>query len=150
MNIHDLLDHEGAHIIDEAISSVERAHLRGYQESGTELTRERLTRLFLLTKDSVRQRNLTKLLDAAREIARERSRSGFDLREVQTAFNALEEAIWYRILNEVDPENLAEALGLVSTALGAGKDQLARVFVEEASGQRPTTLDVRGLYSGRS
>jgi hypothetical protein len=42
----------------------------------------------------------------------------------------------------------AEALGLVSTVLGTGKDTLARVYVTLASKSRTPTLDLRSLFTG--
>jgi hypothetical protein len=81
-------------------------------------------------------------------IARERFASGFDLWEVQTAFNVLEEAIWVHILKELPPTEYAEALGLVSTVLGTGKDTLARRYVSLASKTKASTLNLQSLFTG--
>jgi len=48
---------------------------------------------------------------------------------VQTAINSLESAIWNKIFKLTRPEKLAESLGVVSTILGAAKDNLARTYV---------------------
>jgi hypothetical protein len=74
--------------------------------------------------------------------------SGFDLWEVQTAFNVLEETIWRCILNEMQPEEYAEALGLVSTVLGTGKDTLARTYVTLASKTKTPFFNVQHLFNG--
>ena len=74
--------------------------------------------------------------------------AGFDLWEVQTAFNVLEEAIWVRVFKSVPPDALAEALGLVSTVLGAGKDTLARKYVSLASKTKAPSLNLQSLFSG--
>ena len=84
----------------------------------------------------------------AETIARERFEAGFDLSEVQTAFNVLEEAIWVRVLKNLPPNELAEALGLISTVLGGGKDALARSYVTLASKTKSPSLNLQSLFAG--
>ena len=84
----------------------------------------------------------------AQSLAEERFEAGYDLVEVQTAFNALEEASWRRVLADLDPTEFADALGLVSTLLGAGKDALARRYVSLAADTHAPSLDVRALFAG--
>ena len=84
------------------------------------------------------------------EIATERFHAGYDLAEIQTAFNALEEATWMRVLQRLDASELAEALGLISTVLGAGKDALARAYVSLAADTNVESLDLRALFAGTS
>jgi hypothetical protein len=88
------------------------------------------------------------MITHAESIGRERFNAGFDLWEVQTAFNVLEEVIWTRIIKEFPAAEYAEALGLVSTVLGTGKDTLARVYVALASKSKAPTLDLRRLFTG--
>jgi hypothetical protein len=88
------------------------------------------------------------MISHAEQIAGERFNSGYDLWEVQTAFNVLEEAIWVRIFKNFPPTELAEAIGLVSTVLGAGKDALARKYVSLASKTRASSLNLQSLFSG--
>ena len=88
-------------------------------------------------------------LDAyAREIARQRFGEGVGLQEVQTAINILEEAVWRRVVKEVRPDGLAEALGLVSTVLGVCKDTLASSYVGLATRRHAGTLDLTALFRG--
>jgi hypothetical protein len=81
-------------------------------------------------------------------VARERFEAGYDLSEVLTAFNVLEEAIWTRVLAELPPSEYAEALGLISTVLGTGKDALACRYVTLASKVKATSLDLQSLFTG--
>jgi hypothetical protein len=67
---------------------------------------------------------------------------------VQSAFNSLEEVVWARMLAELPPAELAEALGLVSTVLGAGKDALARRYVSLAARTHAPSLDLSALFTG--
>ncbi|MCU0372306.1 MAG: hypothetical protein MUE56_03565 [Ignavibacteria bacterium] len=88
------------------------------------------------------------MLSYTEKIAKERFNNGFDLYEVQTAINTLEELIWKKIFCEIKPSKLAETLGLLSTILGSGKDNLARTYVALASKTKVTTLNLHNLFSG--
>ena len=81
-------------------------------------------------------------------IAEERFHAGFDLGEVQAAFNALHEAMWRQVVVAEQPSALAESVGLLGTALGAGKDALARAYVSLASQRRVPSLDLSALSEG--
>lgn len=109
---------------------------------------QRLRDLYILTMRAVGDRKLGPIVAHAETIAQERYAQGFDLWEGQTAFNVLEEAIWNRIIKELPPTSYAEALGLVSTVLGAGKDSLARASVSLASKTKAPTLNLRSMFSG--
>lgn len=144
---HFLQNHAGE-ILAEARQAMERAHLKNYEKIGREKTHQRLRELFDLVTRCIHERNLTPMCAQAKIIATERFEAGFDLSEVQTAFNVLEEAIWMRIMNEVPPPQLAEALGLVGTVLGAGKDTLARSYVSLATRSHAPSLNMPELFAG--
>ncbi len=148
MAITQLLQNHRADILAEAYQAMSRAHLKSYETSGAEQTEQRLQALCDLVVQSVKERNFVPMRAHARAIAIERFESGYDLWEVQTAFNVLEEIIWLRILKELPPAQLAEALGLVSTVLGAGKDTLARTYVSLASKTKVPSLNVQYLFAG--
>jgi hypothetical protein len=88
------------------------------------------------------------MIQYTEKIARQRYSAGFELFEVQTAFNVLEEAIWKRILRDAEPHDIAEAIGLVSTILGAGKDSLARAYVSLATRSKAPAVDLKALFAG--
>ncbi len=98
--------------------------------------------------ESVKTKSLIPMMNHAETIATERFASGYDLYEVQTAINELEEAIWKRIFKEIKPDELAEALGIVSTVLGAGKDTLARTYVSLATKSKVSSLNLQALFKG--
>jgi len=148
MELLQLLHDRGESIVDDAFHAMERSHLASYEQTGMERARQRLRDLYVLTVRAVTDRKLGAIIAHAEAIAGERFASGFDLGEVQTAFNVLEEAIWVRIIQELPPAQFAEALGLVSTVLGAGKDALARAYVSLASRTQAPTLDLQSLFSG--
>jgi hypothetical protein len=148
MQLTQLLTEGGDAMVNDAFLAVQRSHLKSYEQHGADQTRQRLRDLFILTTRAVADRKLGPMVAHAEAIAAARYAAGFDLWEVQTAFNVLEEAIWMRIIKELPPAEYAEALGLVSTVLGAGKDALARAYVSLASKSKAPTLDLQSLFSG--
>ncbi|MGD2092388.1 MAG: hypothetical protein PVH61_39840 [Candidatus Aminicenantes bacterium] len=148
MSLIQLLETRKDKIIDEANMALERTHLEHYEKSGVEENERRLKLLYQLLLPCVKSRNLNPLTDHIRDIARERFYSGFALYEVHTAINVLEETIWRQILKYLNPLEFAEALGLVSTVLGAGKSTLANVYVSLASQTKVPSLDLSALFKG--
>jgi hypothetical protein len=148
MELVTLLHESSDQILAAAGEAVERTHLKNYERAGKEQTHQRLKALFVLTTRAVKERNLGPMIAYAETIAQDRFAAGFDLSEVQTAFNVLEEAIWTRILKGMPPAEYGEALGLVATVLGAGKDALARTYVTLASKSRAGSLNLHSLFSG--
>lgn len=148
MDLNRLLNDRADLILDEAVTAMERAHLHHYEPLGPEQVRARLSVLFDAVRAAVLTRHLAPVEALGEAIAIERHQGGFTLAEVQTAFNVLEEALWRHIVAEIDPAGLAEALGLVSTALGAGKDRLARRYVSLATCTQAPALDVAALFGG--
>ncbi len=73
---------------------------------------------------------------------------GFGISEVQTAFNVVEEAMCRHVVAGVPPDELAEAVGLLGTILGFGKDALARTYVSLASHRRVPSLDLSAMFAG--
>jgi hypothetical protein len=148
MTLNDLLHDRMSAILEDATQAMSRAHLKSYEKSGADHTHQRLKALMVLTTRAVKERNLGPMIAHADSIARERFTAVFDLWEVQTAFNVLEESIWTHILKELPPAAYAEALGLISTVLGTGKDTLARRYVTLASKTRASSLNLQSLFTG--
>ncbi len=114
MNLNQLLHDHASEILSDADAAIARARLTHYEKSGAEHTHQRLKALYTLTARAVQEKNLGPMVAHAETIGRERFETGFDLSEVQTAFNVLEEAIWKRILKALSADEMAEALGLIS------------------------------------
>ena len=141
-----LLDAE-SDIVGDSYTHLHRSHVAHYESAGEDLTRQRLDELFRLVVGAIRDRDLSAVGDYSAKIATERFEEGFDIGEVQAAFNALEQSIWRRVVAETPPEDLAEATGLVGTVLGFGKDVLARTYVSLASQRHVRSLDLSALFS---
>jgi hypothetical protein len=148
MELIPLLDQREIAILADAVEAMKRAHLRHYEEAGPEAVHSRLRALYEAMRECVRTRHLAPIEAHAEAVARDRHHMGFGIGEVQTAFNVLEEAVWHRVVVEVEPARLAESLALVGTALGAGKDRLAQVWVSLATRTQAPALDVAALFRG--
>jgi len=142
------LTHEREAIVDAAEASLARMHARHYESAGASEVRQRLEALYGNLLDALRSRDLEPIVAHSEQVAQERFNAGYDLSEVQAAFNTLEEATWSRVFAELNPAQFAEALGLVSTILGAAKDALARKYVSLATDARSPSLDLQALFAG--
>jgi hypothetical protein len=147
MDLKELLKTQSAEILESSLQSLNCAHLKSYSKSSRDENKKRLLNLLTLTQQCVIEKKLLPMKEYASQIAKERFDAGFDLHEVHTAFNALEEEIWNRVTKNIAPENIGEALGLVSTVLGAGKEELALTYVTLASKTRTPTLNLSELFS---
>ena len=146
MDLKELLIKQSSEILENAIQSLNCAHLKSYKKSSGGENKKRLLNLLTLTQQCVIDKKLLPMKEYAAQIAKERFDAGFDLHEVHTAFNALEEELWNRVTKQIAPENLGEALGLISTVLGAGKEELALTYVALASKTRTQTLNLTELF----
>jgi hypothetical protein len=148
VSVAELLARDAAELIDEATDAVLRRHLGHYAASGRDEVRGHIASLYGRLVECVASKDATAMIAHARSIAEARFASGFDLQEVQTAINVIEETVWKRILAELPPDAFAHAIGLASTVLGMGKDELARTYVSLASRSHAPSLDLKALFRG--
>ena len=137
MGLTELLRERSEELVTEAIQELRQAHLEHYEAEQLPTVRERLTKLLDLTIRCVATGRADPMVEHTTRIAQERFDAGYDLLELQTAINVLEETLWKRILSSTEPAEVAHALGLVSTILGMGKDALARAYVSLAAKEEP-------------
>jgi hypothetical protein len=148
MKLHDILVNNQTDIINEAFYFLERSHLKHYDSSRADENWQRLAKLFDLTLNGVKTKSLVEIVNYSERVAKERYESGFDLHEVHTAYNVLEESLWKIIVKEIAPSELPESLGLISTVLGTGKESLALAYVSLASKQKVKSLNLTQLFKG--
>ena len=148
MDVAALLVTQEDEVVDEAFAALQRSHVAHYEAAGEAFTRRGLADLFRLVVTSIGDRDLAEMSVYAEKVAEQRFDQGFDISEVQMAFNALEEAMWRRVVDGTTPDELAEAVGLLSTVLGFGKDALARKYVSLASERHVPSLDLTALFAG--
>jgi hypothetical protein len=143
-----LLDVHRPEILAESCEALGRARLRHYQEAGAEACAVRLGRLLDLVVESVAGQSLVPIVQHAERVAWQRYEAGFDFREVHTAFNVLEEAIWKQVVAYTPIEDIAGVLSLIGTVLGAGKEALAAEFVSLATHEKSLSLNLAHLFEG--
>ena len=148
MSVDVVLSGAADEIVDEAYGELHPAAHPHYHALGEALTRGYLVELFDLVVQGVAAREAVHMVQHAERIAEERFHAGFDLSEVQAAFNALEQAMWRRVAAVEEPRELLASVGVLASILGAGKDALARVYVHLASYRHVAHLDVEALYGG--
>lgn len=135
-------------ILSEAIESLQRAHLRHYQDMGSDHCKERLAILFDLITHSIEEGSILEMTEYIRKVASDRFMAGFDIDEVQMAFIILEETIWNHMIEKIKSSQIAGALRRVSTVLGASKYILARSYVALATKMKAPTYDIPALFKG--
>lgn len=148
MELVTTLKRSESEIVAEALSTLQHSHIAHYEQAGAEFTHTALKDLFDLVARAIEHRDLEGVIAFADDIAEQRFSSGFDIAEVQTAFNALETAMWRRVLAAEEPADLPESIGLVSTVFGVAKDELACRYVSLASQRDIPSLDLSAQFKG--
>ena len=116
-------------VLHEATGALGRAHLRHYDTGGPGEVRDALDDLLAHVVECVAGRTLVPIVEYGARVANRRFDGGFDIAEVQVAFNVLEEAVWHVVVPELPADELAEALATIGAVFGAGKDALTRAWV---------------------
>jgi malate dehydrogenase (oxaloacetate-decarboxylating) len=125
----DLLREKADDLVNDALTELHRAHLEHYEAEGLQAAKERLADFLDRVLICLETGRAETIVDWATRVGRERYAGGYDLFEVQTAINVLEEALWRRVMASMGPRDLGHALGLANTILGMAKDKLAREYV---------------------
>jgi hypothetical protein len=149
LDVAAFLDARRAVILESAATAVQRrASLDQYTTAGAELATDRIRALLDVLIRCARERDVGPVRAYAEEIGVARRRAGIELAQVQGVINVLEEVIWKAVIDEVPPDGLAYALGIVSTILGEAKDRLACSYVSSVGTGSVKTLRVGSLFAG--
>ena len=148
MELSDLFRSWEDDLVNEAVTELRHARLKSYIADGEEITRERVTKFIEKAMECFSLRRAEPMIEHAERISRERHAAGYDLSEVQTAINVIEEALWKRILSSVEPDELAHALGMVNAIFGMSKDVLARTYVSLATNRETPHKELDEILDG--
>lgn len=148
MELVSTLKRSESEIVREALSNLQHSHVEHYEAAGAEFTHTALEDLFNLVATAIEQRDLEGVIAFADDLAEQRFSSGFDISEVQAAFNSLETAMWRRVLAAEEPGDLPESIGLLSTVFGVAKDTLACRYVSLASQREIPSMDLSAQFKG--
>lgn len=141
--------HEYKHeILKGCVEKIQKLKLAHYDTVGPEALAKRFEVLYHLLYECIKDKQVKNIINYAEKIAQERFEDGYDLMEVQTAFNTIEELVWQKIIEHIPAPNLGEALGIVSTIPGNGKDKLASSYVSLASKRNIASIDMHRLFDG--
>jgi methylmalonyl-CoA decarboxylase len=141
-------------VVDEAAAVLERRHPAYHHAIMPEERRRTVRELFGLVVRCVQEGDAGPIIASSQQIAAHRFEAGFDVAEIQATFNVLEEVLWRHVAATLAGDQRIEALRLVHTTLGAGKDALARTYVALASqgaappGHQPTAQRGNGEAGG--
>jgi len=148
MNVMDLLKENGRDIVVDAAEALRRARLPHYELAAPAEAHGRLQTLCDLTLECLRANTTAPMSRYAQKIASERFFSGYTLREVQTAFNLLEESIWNQILDKMQIEEFAAAVTAVNAPLRAGKDEIAQTYFSLLTRSKASSSDLKAHFNG--
>ncbi len=120
-------------VVGEAVAALERRHLAHHQASSPEERRSYVRDLFGLVVRYAQEGDAEPIIAWSGQIAADRFADGFEIAEIQGIFNVLQEVLWGHVASAFAGDMRIEALRLVNTILGAGKDALARTYVALAT-----------------
>ena len=146
MNTVNILKTRSGKILQEVSFALENNyHLRHYNNPETPMHLNALFNQLLLC---VKYQNIIQITKYADKISRMRYKSNFDLYEIQTIVNLLQEVIWKNLCQVLPQNEVSSNLALISSILGAFKDAIACSYVEMANGKKIETYDVESLFHG--
>ena len=123
----------GDRVVGQAVAALERCHQTHYQLSSPEESRRYMRNLFELVVQCMREGDTGPIIASCQKIAADRFEAGFNVVEIVGTLNVLEEVLWRHVADSLAGDRRIETLGLVHTILGAGRDALARTYVDRAS-----------------
>jgi len=128
----EVLANAADRVVDEAAADLEQRHSRG-KATSNEASRGHLQDLFQVVVRCVRDGGVEPIIASSHQLAADRFAAGFDIGEVQGEFNVLEEVLWREMADTLSGDQRIEALELLNTVFGAGRDALARTYVALAT-----------------
>ena len=120
-------------VVSEVVASLQGRDQAHRDASSPEQRRCDVRHLFELVLQCVHEGSAESIITPSEQIAAGRFAAGADLAEVQAAFNSLAEVLWRQVAGTFAGDQRVEALRLVNTVLGTGKDTVARTYVALAS-----------------
>ncbi len=129
MTLLELLNQKPELILLDATERLVRAHLEHYTQLNPERIRTRFMRLFQSLVKAIETNSSNEMVKFMEIVSDERFETGYELSEVQTAINILEETVWRKISIFVDEDKQAASMKQVTGILTKAKEELANEFV---------------------
>ncbi len=115
-------------ILLDSTNSLVRAQLEHYKHLTPEKLRLRLLRLFQALVKSLEANSCESITKFMEKTSDERFESGYELHEVQTAVNIMEECLWKKIAEFVYRDQQISAMKQVTCILAKAKESLANEY----------------------
>jgi hypothetical protein len=115
-------------ILLDSTNCLVRAQLQHYKHLTPEKLRFRLLRLFQALVKSIEVNSCDEMDNFMEKVSDERYESGYELHEVQTAINIMEECLWKKISEFVFADQQIAAMKQVTCILSRAKDALANEY----------------------
>jgi methylmalonyl-CoA decarboxylase len=122
-------------MIDEAVAALAQ-YDPDHESPIPDGRRREVRQLFRLILRCVHAGRAKPIVRPSEQIAAHCYAAGTDLAEVQEGFTVLAEVLWRQLAGALAGEQLVQALGLLNTITGAGKDAMARTYVALAARDR--------------
>jgi hypothetical protein len=115
-------------ILLDSTENLVKAHLQHYKHLTPEQIRYRLLNLFQSLVRCLESESCNNMLKFMKAVSDERYESGYELSEVQTAINILEECMWRMISKFVDTDKQINSMKQVTHVLCKAKGELASEY----------------------
>jgi hypothetical protein len=148
MDLADRLEPHLDALRESAVAHHRAAHEGHYEKLGETFVRERVGVLVGQVHHALQSGNPLDLLRHAETVAEQRYHEGFHIEELQSFYNAVEEAFWEHLVTHEQPQRLAESLATIGAVIGGAKERLAQVYVRLASEHHAPAIDVEKLFAG--
>ncbi len=128
MTLIELLHNKPDMILLDSTDNLVRSNLKHYKKLNPENIRIRLMKLFHTLIECVEAGSCDQMVKFMERVSEERYESGFEINEVQTAINILEESLWRQIGKFVDSDKQVSAMKEVTCILTKAKEELANEY----------------------
>lgn len=129
MTIVDLFEQYQDIILLEVTENMERVNLKHYEEDSENKLRQKMARTYYVFKEAISKETFDPLKKYLERVGEERYASGYELYELQTALNILEECIWKQVDEKVPKKDQLDAFISITKYMSNAKLTLAKVYV---------------------
>jgi hypothetical protein len=129
MSLIDLFEQYKDIILLEVTENMERVNLEHYEDDSEEKLRQKMARTYYVFKEAITKESFDPLKNYLERVGEERYASGYELYELQTALNILEECIWKQIDEKLPKKEQLDAFITITKYMSNAKLTLAKIYV---------------------
>ena len=112
-------------ILEDSVKKLEKAQLEHYKLLTTEQIKRKMLNLFHMLVKSIEVNSSEEMMEYMDKVSDKRHEAGYELQEVQSAINMLEEIMWEKVSKFVDDDLQISAIKQVTRLLSKAKIELA-------------------------